>query len=182
LLEQNYLQLFLDFIMFDAEATLQDLAANIWFLEQHGLDSYVPWDHLVSHMTPYLGTAIRDHYQTILKLQFQYDQLPDPDSLFVDPTVKSIFLAMRRYSQCFSRLTEAVKRLEEHRGPCWDPKVARSVLNAITLRRMPFVVLRNLVGQASKGLEINLERAVPLLIAESGRECSLEELIENALQ
>ena len=76
------IHLILDFIMFDAEASLSDLTANLAFIEDNALDSYVPWDHLFSYMTPYLGTQIRSRYEELLNKHFDEDEYPHRVSCF----------------------------------------------------------------------------------------------------
>ena len=82
ILNENRIQLFLDFIMFDAEETVEELNQNIEFIYQNNLDSYIPWDHLFSYMTPYVGTEIRRHYEQLKGYSFETDELPDPADLF----------------------------------------------------------------------------------------------------
>jgi anaerobic magnesium-protoporphyrin IX monomethyl ester cyclase len=181
LLRENDLQLFLDFIMFDAEADLDDLATNLRFLERNGLDTYVSWDHLFSHMTPYLGTAIRDHYEQVLGLRFDEDTLPEPASLLRDPAVREVFRELYKLMPSLGRLTAALYELEERLDGPWGPETARRRLNAVTLRRLPFTILRNLVSQAKLGEPVSFERAVPAFLDELGRPHSMEEFLSHAL-
>ena len=181
LLQENGLQLFLDFIMFDAEAGLEDLEKNLLFLERNGLDTYVSWDHLFSHMTPYLGTAIRDHYEQSLGLHFEEDTLPEPTDLFRDPGVRDVFHEIHKLLPALGRLTNALFELEEKLDGEWGPETARRHLNAVTLRRLPFVTLRNLVGQARRGQPVSFERSLPAFADEAGNPYSMEEFLNHAL-
>jgi radical SAM superfamily enzyme YgiQ (UPF0313 family) len=181
LLREHGVQLFLDFIMFDAEATLDDVAANLAFLERNGLDTYVPWDHLFSYMTPYLGTAIRDHYERTLGIQLQVDELPDPQNLLLDPTVRQIFNEFWRLRTFIPRLAEAVQQLERRLTDPWSIEIARAKLNAVAFRRLPFLALSSLVHQARAGETPTLQRAIPQLHDDRHRSRRLDEVLDYAL-
>jgi radical SAM superfamily enzyme YgiQ (UPF0313 family) len=179
LLRENNLQLFLDFILFDAEADLDDIEANVRFVERSHLDSYVPWDHIFSYMTPYLGTEIRRHYEQLVGKPFGEDELPDPVELFQNDQVRSIFLELRNLQARLPKLADALYNTEEmvRRSDSWGPEAARHKLNAVTLRRLPFRVLRNLLSQAQRGDIIAYERALPTFIGEDGCSYSLDEFL-----
>jgi radical SAM superfamily enzyme YgiQ (UPF0313 family) len=181
LLRENNLHLFLDFIMFDAEADLDDIAANTRFLEKSHLDSYVPWDHIFSYMTPYLGTQIRTHYEKIMDIKFDEDDLPDPVELFRNNLVRSIFLEVRKLQPYLAKLSDALYCAEEkvRRANRWDVDVARSKLNAVTLRRLPFVILRNLLSQAQRGEPISYATALPEFVGDRGRGYNLDDFLSS---
>jgi hypothetical protein len=170
--------------MFDAEATIQDLHANLEYLEKAGLDSYVPWDHIVSHMTPYLGTSIRKHYESLVGLKFDVDSLPDPEELFVNGDVRAVFQEIRNIHREFPRLAQAIERLQSVRSAAvkWGKESARIALNIASIRRIPYVVLRNLVRQALDGRPISYTDALPKLCDDGGRVVTLEEFLTYALQ
>jgi radical SAM superfamily enzyme YgiQ (UPF0313 family) len=176
LLECNGLQLFLDFIMFDAEATLDDIEANLDFFERNGLDSYVPWDHIFSYMTPYLGTEIRRHYEELIGSSFDEDALPDPSSLFQSHDVKAVFDQANKLRSALPKLTEALfkteGRVRDFRS--WGREEAREKLNAATMRRLPFVVLRNLLMQARRSEAVSYGQAFPKFYDELGEEVDID--------
>jgi radical SAM superfamily enzyme YgiQ (UPF0313 family) len=181
LLREHDLQLFLDFIMFDAEATLEDLSSNLSFLERNGLDTYVPWDHLFSYMTPYLGTQIREHYKQTLKIPLVDDVLPSPRSCVPEGPVRQIFDELWSLQPQMPRLASVLQRLERQRHKAWSEDSARSLLNAAMIRRLPFLVLRNLVSAASIGETPLLAAAMPSLYRDGGGICTLEEFLTDAL-
>jgi radical SAM superfamily enzyme YgiQ (UPF0313 family) len=180
LLNESAVALVLDFIMFDAEATTADLLSNLDFLIDTGLDSYVPWDHLFSHMTPYLGTPIRDRYERLLG-PFEEDELPDPESLLLDPKVRGVYKEATRLIALLPALRDAVTRFDAHAAAEWGPEAARDVLNHVTLRRLPFVAFRSLVEQALSGSEPRLEVSMPTLRTDSGAPVALDDLVSYAL-
>jgi radical SAM superfamily enzyme YgiQ (UPF0313 family) len=185
LLREHGLQLFLDFIMFDAEASLDDLDANIRFLEANGLDSYAPWDHTGSHLTPYLGTDIRRHYEEELGFELEDDVLPDPAMLLRDQAVRAVFCEMQRLRPELPRLRRALDGVElalaQQATEPWGREQARLALNAASLRRLPFLVLRRLVRQARSGCNPVLEEALPTLVDDDGVPVELNDFIETCI-
>jgi radical SAM superfamily enzyme YgiQ (UPF0313 family) len=181
LLKEHDLQLFLDFIMFDAETTLDDLSLNLRFLERNGLDSYVPWDHLFSYMTPYLGTEIRQHYQDNLQIELSNDDLPAPRKCVAAGAVRQIFDELWSLRPIMSRLAVALQQLERRPRTVGCKESARTALNAATIRRLPFLVLRNLVSSAEAGQAPSLKSAIPFLYRDGGAACALEEFLNDAL-
>jgi radical SAM superfamily enzyme YgiQ (UPF0313 family) len=182
LLSELQLQLFLDFIMFDAEATVDDLECNLTFFESTGLDSYVPWDHIFSHMTPYLGTHIRERYEELLGQTFEEDVLPQPESLIMDSRVRAIFVEINRLRPLLPRLKMAVQKAEETAAESWNRRTAAAKLDAVTLRRLPFVMLRTLVQLTKERSEVSLEDAVPELLDNRGSKVFVEEYLNHVLR
>ncbi|MCA6098179.1 B12-binding domain-containing radical SAM protein [Bradyrhizobium australafricanum] len=180
LLKEHDIQLFLDFIMFDAETTLDDLSLNLSFLERNGLDSYVPWDHLFSYMTPYLGTEIRRHYQDKLQIELSNDDLPVPRNCVTPGAVRQIFDELWSLRPWMSGLAGALQQLERRRRTVGCRESARTALNAATIRRLPFLVLRNLVSSAKAGQIPSLRSAIPFLYRDGGTACTLEEFLNDA--
>jgi radical SAM superfamily enzyme YgiQ (UPF0313 family) len=178
------LRLILDFIMFDAECSLNDLQTNLEFIHRHGLDSYVPWDHLYSSMTPYLGTPIRKHYESLLGLRFPIHELPAAAPLLRDPLVARVYEEFTRVEKLVPRLTSAVRatQLRAMRLGSNDVEGARAMLNAVTLRRLPFVLLGNLVAAAQVGDSVEFERALPPFRADDGSIINLDELLDALVE
>ena len=181
LLNANNIQLFLDFVMFDAEATLEDLRLNIDFLEANSLDTYVPWDHIFSYMTPYLGTAIRTHYEQISSRTFEEDALPDPVTLILDSKVRDIFREVNNLRPIVPQMAKALWATESRIGGDWCEEQARLKLNAATLRRLPYLLLRNLIRQAESGQPIALKHAFPTFFGDDGEAHTCEEFLTYAL-
>ena len=182
LLREHNLELFMDFIMFDAESTLNDIEQNLDFLERMSLDNYVNWDHFFSVMTPYLGTEIRNHYESLLGLSFEADVLPKPRSLFVCSKVRSVFLEIDRFRRHIPKLTDTLQCLEDNLGDTWSASSARKTLNAVTIRRLLFMTLRNLLSQAQSGSKVDALTALPAFLDDRGRRHDLDEFLQNALQ
>jgi radical SAM superfamily enzyme YgiQ (UPF0313 family) len=183
ILQENGLQLFLDFIMFDAEATLADIEANIDLLQRNGLDSYVPWDHIFSYMTPYLGTEIRRRYETLIGGTFDEDELPNPIGLFQVEEVRLVFEEMNRFQFYIPKLADALFHTEERvRGSrSWGREEARQKLNAVSIRRLPYMLLKELVAQAKRGDTISYANALPKFNDDSCNVYSFEEFLNSAV-
>ncbi|NOQ73070.1 MAG: radical SAM protein [Crocinitomix sp.] len=173
------LQLFLDFIMFDPESTLYDLEQNLNFLRKAGLDTHVPWDHVFSYMTPYLGTKIRDRYEDLLNKTFDDDILPNPIDLFINEDVKKIFIELEKLKTHLEGMEELIMSLDSwlEKTTEYDSYYAQQKLNIVSLKRMPFVVFQKLIAQAKKGNEISYENASLIPIA--GRAIELMDVLEN---
>ncbi|MER8422788.1 radical SAM protein [Mesorhizobium sp. M0220] len=182
LLKSHGIQLIFDFIMFDAEANLNDLRRNVDMIERNNLDYHVPWEHIFSHMTPYLGTDIRLHYEKMMGHAFDEDELPHPSDLFQDPQVKAVFDELSKLHAHVPNIAQALFRTEARvRGSAsWGRDEAREKLNAVTLRRLPFLVLRNLLSQARQGETVSLARAIPPFTDEAGSSYDLEEFLHWA--
>ena len=181
LLRENDIELLLDFIMFDAEATLDDIKSNLAFIEESGLDHIVPWDHLLSHMTPYLGTEIRSRYELLLRRQFNDDQLPEPATLFVDDKVRAVFLEFEHIKHYLTSLRDKLLLIEDKLDSASGKLRVRLMLNAASIRRLPFDVLRTLVAQVDQGDPVNLEAAIPELLTDKGTLLTLGEYCYDTL-
>jgi radical SAM superfamily enzyme YgiQ (UPF0313 family) len=182
LLRQYRIQLGLDFIMFDAESTLEDLQLNLEFFEKNGLDSYIPWDHIFSYMTPYLGTKIRDRYESLLGQTFDEDTLPEPSSLIANNQVRAIFTELWKMREHIPSLTSALQETESRIDNAWNSDIARLKLNAVTFRRLPFIILRKLLEQAKAQQEIRLDHAMPRFFNDNNQPVNLEDILNYALQ
>jgi radical SAM superfamily enzyme YgiQ (UPF0313 family) len=162
LLNENDIKLYLDFIMFDAEASIEDLDKNLEFLAASNLDYYVPWDHLYSYMTPYLGTRIRTKYELLLNRKFDRDQLPDPASLFINDKVKRIFTELMSIRPMFSTLEKRVISLQDHLRYINSNQIEfhKVRLELLSLKRMPFNLMKALIAQAKNDVDISVFNAI----------------------
>jgi len=178
LLQDNGIQLFLDFIMFDAETDIDDLEKNIIFLENSNLDTYVPWSHLFSYMTPYLGTGIRKRYESILDRKFDEDYLPTPESLFLNHQVKQIFMELNKFKPTIRYLKDILNLFESNiQTEKFTYELARLKLNYLEIRRIPFVIFKKLIFQAKNGDEINIETVLPVFYTNTGKKIPLKEFL-----
>jgi radical SAM superfamily enzyme YgiQ (UPF0313 family) len=179
ILQACNLQLFLDFIMFDPESTLYDLEQNLNFLRKAGLDTHVPWDHVFSYMTPYLGTKIRDRYEDLLNTKFDDDILPNPIDLFINEDVKMIFIELEKLKIHLDDMEALIMSLDSWLESTnnYDSYYAQQKLNIVSLKRMPFVVFQKLIAQAKKGEEISYKNAS--IIPINGNAVELLEVLKN---
>lgn len=161
ILQENRLELFLDFIMFDPECEISDLKKNLRFLMDLNLDTLIPWDHLYNYMTPYLGTEIRKRYQTTLKnVVFQDDILPTAEEMFLDNKVRQIYIEFQKFDRLTNRLQEIIQDFEKVEIG-FDAQIAILKLNIISIKRLPFVILQRLINLAEAQKKICLENAIP---------------------
>lgn len=91
ILRESDIELILDFIMFDPEATLVDLRKNLDFMRQMGFYEYAPHQGIYQYLVLYAGAPIRDHYEQMFNKQWDPDGLPDHRSLFVNEDVVRVF-------------------------------------------------------------------------------------------
>lgn len=173
----------LDFIMFDAEASLEDLEMNLAFFKRHDLDLHVPWESYFNYMTPYLATGIRARYEELAGSPFDDDVLPDPSGLIQDPQVRRVFDEFHRLC---ATVAGTLRKLDEVEAASLDPERpatmrARLRLNAASIRRTYFVILSNLLAQAHAGEMIELERALPQAHLDDGTPIPWQRFIEHAL-
>ncbi len=182
LLRKHRIQLFLDFIMFDAFSSTADLRQNVDFLELTHLDSYLPWDHLFNHLTPYLGTAIRKEYESKIHLEWHPDTLPEPEILFSDDKIRSVYLEFNKIKPQLRRMAEAIQRLENTTPTDWSAETARRLLNATTIRRTPYLLLKQLVRCAELGQPISFDRCMPSVYGLDRARRPFMELVDHALQ
>jgi radical SAM superfamily enzyme YgiQ (UPF0313 family) len=182
ILRELGIKLGLDFIMFDAEASVGDLRQNLEFFAGYDLDIHIPWESYFNYMTPYLGTAIRGHYERLLGTTFPIDTLPEPRTLILDPGTRRIFDEFHRLCSTVGDMATAVTTLET---VCLEPlserERARRLMNAVSLRRYYFTTLSNLVSAAERGERVCLEDAIPRFRRDDGSDVSLAEVIGHAL-
>jgi radical SAM superfamily enzyme YgiQ (UPF0313 family) len=177
------LQLGLDFIMFDAEASLDDLDHNIDFLERHNLDDYIPWDHVFNTLTPYLGTPIRSHYEKLRLRKFDDDVLPEPSSLLMRKEVRQIYQQLEPLKETLETASRAIERMDRRiEDSDWGPETARTALNSVALRRWYHTTLKRLVQAARRGDEPSLHDAMPPIWTEDRRQASFEEWLTYELR
>lgn len=130
-------------------------------------------------LSPYLITEIRRHYELLIGKPFDQDELPDAADLLRNERVRAIFIELRNVQARLPRLADALYNTEEmvRRSNSWGPEAARHKLNAVTLRRLPFMILRNLLSQAQRGDVIAYDRAVPTFIGDGGCSYSMDEFL-----
>lgn len=181
LLEEHNIKTFLDFIMFDAFSSLSDLEHNLRFLGEVGFDTYLPWDHLFNSLTPYLGTAIRNEYEHKIHYAWAEDSLPEPAELIQDERVQQVFVEFLKIKPMLSHLKDALEAIESDLSRDWNRESARRLMNAVSLRRMPYSLLENLVSSAQEGLPISFDLSLPKLFDEAGKSRSVRDINSHAL-
>ena len=112
LLERAGISVGLDFIMFEPEANLSDVRANLEFLLRNELFGEWPSEFLFQEMQLYPGTVGRE--RCAKKLGIRYAPHEVPPTPFFDPDVRSAFEAARAYHNSHQvRTNWLLKRLYE---------------------------------------------------------------------
>lgn len=158
LLQENGLQIGLDYIMFYPEQTIMELRENLDFLDQAGLLLERSWDHYLNTLELYPGTPLRDIYAQRLGLQLHPDELPDPTRLFFDPAVANIHRLFTisfapewfpLIDTVYADLMRAVRRMKN----VDSVRASEFLLEAVALRRLPFRVLMSMMKTPMGDLE-----------------------------
>jgi radical SAM superfamily enzyme YgiQ (UPF0313 family) len=175
------IKLGLDFIMFDAEGSLDDLALNLAFFKRHDLDLHVPWESYFNYMTPYLATGIRSRYEQLAGASFDDDVLPNPSTLIQDSRVRRIFDEYHRLCDEVPSMLRMLDALEAAslESTLSDRERARLHLNAAAIRRFYYVTLTRLLAQARAGDNISLETAMPSAQLDDGTTIPWKEFIAH---
>jgi radical SAM superfamily enzyme YgiQ (UPF0313 family) len=180
-LAKNGVKLGLDFIMFDAECSINDLEKNLAFFQRNNLDLHVPWESYFNYMTPYLATEIRLRYEELAGYQFDDDILPDPSSLIQDPQVQLVFDEFHRLCKDVPIMLQKLESIETASlDETLAPQArARMRLNAASLRRFYYVTLRNLIALARTNRPIVLQDALPVATLDDGSLITWQNFISN---
>lgn len=155
ILEENGIEIGLDFIMFEPFMSLADLAENLAFLKRNELFGKWPSDFVFQELRLYPGTSAREIVEKRSRTSFGAHEVPDTP--FFDPLVSDVFRRLsvfyrtdyRQISRVLKLYSRAIVplSLSIHAGE-GSRLFQRAHQEAIHLRHLPFRVLELLVEDA----------------------------------
>ncbi|HEX8053448.1 MAG TPA: radical SAM protein [Thermoleophilaceae bacterium] len=148
-LDDAGIELELDYIMFDPETTLEELADNADFLTEAELTDYIPADHLANTLRLYPGTPARSRYAPggPGPAEFAAADLYAP---IADPRAAAVNRVMTEaVDTCFVGLEQVVRACERAADTSHDPQEMHAL--AIAFRNVPFAIFRESIDRAGAG-------------------------------
>ncbi|NTF83928.1 B12-binding domain-containing radical SAM protein [Rhizobium rhizogenes] len=155
-LQENMIQLGLDYIMFYHRQTVVEIQENLLFLLNCGLTQLEIFDHYFNILQLYPKTPIRLNEEILRGIQFDKDVIPDSESLIADRAVSLVFkFFMGEFTPKYmSRIERAIAFVRQK----IQVRPAESRLQIVLLKHIPFKILWTLTEY---GEELENHKTIP---------------------
>lgn len=144
----------LDFIMFDPESTLDDLADNFRFLREYDFYDSLPHDPLYTSLTLYAGTPIREYFDRKYTLALGPHELPSEWSFFVDEGVGKLAEFVQLLRRSVQPLVDELSYrcqtlLLQSAGALSSETFGELQLRELSLRHLPYMLAESALKSIS---------------------------------